>query len=164
MRALFVIALLVALIGPSQAASPAPPLACLAPYGASEPDPDPRNVVLTPSADGKSVKVEACVVSNLERIATLNVFFGVFDPNGNFAAMDGQGLGAIGPIDSPTPDHPRIISLSTLSFPIDQAHLARLLDTMLVEIEWAPCKSASPAPCEPDQMRSRSFLRPYVHP
>jgi len=161
MRVLLVVAALLALIGEARAAAPPPPPACLAPIGAGEPDPDPRNVVLTLSPDVKSVQIEACVVSNLDRIAALNVFFGLFDKSGNFIAMNGQALGPIGPIDNPTPDRPRIINLSGLSLAIDPAYATNLLDTTLVQIEWAPCKAASPAPCEADSMRTTSFLRPY---
>jgi hypothetical protein len=78
--------------------------------------------------------------------------------------MDGQALGAVGPTDSPSPDHPRIISLSTLTLRIDPAQAANLSDVVLVQIEWAPCKAAAPAPCEQDSMRLSSFLRPYGHP
>ena len=137
----------------------APSPACLAPLKADDANPQPRDVNFTVAADKKSVVALVCVVSNRDRLATLGVSFGAFDTTGKLVGLNGQALGAAGPINDPTPNHPKIVSLSATTIPINLAPAEQLSTTALVQIQWAPCTNPPPEKCTPGALQSDTFLR-----
>jgi len=141
----------------TEAQTPSP--TCLAPMQAGEADPAPRDVSYTVSADKKSVTAIVCVVSNRDRIASMGVSFGVFDSSGKLIGLDGQSLGALNPINDPTPDHPKIVSLSAKGVTLTTALTAPPLSAALIQLEWAPCTNPMPGQCIAGPMQTDTFLR-----
>ncbi len=144
---------------PARTEAQTPPPTCLAPMQAGEADPAPRDVSYTVSADKKSVTAIVCVVSNRDRISLMEVSFGVFDSTGKLVGLDGQNLGALNPINDPTPNHPKIVSLSATGIALTTALTAAPLSTALIQFEWAPCTNPMPDQCNPGPTQTDTFLR-----